>query len=146
MQKFAKLVQLEICGTNFFVSRIPFVPSRKFSNSPESRLSRPEFFRIVPISFVPSRKNFGTVPFVPRDGTNGIFRDSGLSCRTLFGTLVFLYCPESRLSRPGFFRIVPVPGVARDGTNVIFRDSGLSRRTLLWTHQFQPIPETSSQK
>src|SRR3984957_15023412 len=104
---------LEICGTNFFVSRIPFVPSRKFSNSPESRLSRPEFFRIVPIPFVPSQKNFGTVPFVPRDGTNGIFRDSGLSCRTLFGTLVFLYCPESRLSRSRLSRPEKISGLSR---------------------------------
>jgi hypothetical protein len=31
---------LESCGTDFFVSRIPNVPSRKILNSPESRLSR----------------------------------------------------------------------------------------------------------
>ncbi len=30
------------------------------------------FFYIVPVPFVPSRKLFGTIPIVPRDGT---FRD-----------------------------------------------------------------------
>ncbi len=40
--------KLESCGTDFFVSR-------KILNSPESRLSRPEKFLIVPISFVPCR-------------------------------------------------------------------------------------------
>ncbi len=68
----------------FQYTRSKFSGQQFFSNCPESRLSRPEIFSIVPIPFVPSRKIFGTVPFVPRDGTNGIFRDSGLSRRSLF--------------------------------------------------------------
>ena len=60
--------KLEFYGTNFRVSRIPFVPSRRIVNCPESRLSCPEKSWTVPNPVCPVPKNFELpreIPFVP---------------------------------------------------------------------------------
>jgi hypothetical protein len=53
------------------------------------------FFSIVTTPFVPSWTIFGTIPIVRRDGTNELFRDSRLSCRTLVMTISQNFWPSA---------------------------------------------------
>jgi hypothetical protein len=48
------------------------------------------FFIYCPNPVCPVPKNFWTILIIPWDGTNGIFRDSGLSCRGLLVGNVWL--------------------------------------------------------